>query len=169
MRFLNHQREFEALLHEVQADSRLKRIQTSSARYGDGIFELSPGGDFAALERPGMSRSRWDQYQQELRQLGLRGGITKGDDGVEFRVDPGSIANGDSYKGYEFRVTPPRVLIASLDRYRKTDSDRTEFGGWLVYKRLKATGICIYSSTETENSNSDQTWVAESRAIALDL
>lgn len=138
-RFLDHQSDFEALLAEVRGDSRLKSIQPRMVLYGDGRFELAQDKlpDFAPLERLGMSRTKWDHYQHRLRQLGLRGGVMKGDGRIEFRIDPGSFSNGDSYKGYEFRLTPPRVLLASLDTYRKTGSDRDKFGGWLVYKRLK--------------------------------
>jgi hypothetical protein len=53
------------------------------------------------------------------------------------RVDSGSIFNGDSYKGFEYKPTRPEHVLPSLDHYRISDQDRDHFGGWLVYKPLK--------------------------------
>ena len=135
-RFLERQANLEALLAEVQADAGLQTIQPRTVIYANRLFNVT-GGDFSALERLGMSRAKWNHYQEQLRKLGLAGGITKTEGRVEFRVDPGSILNGESYKGYEFRQTPPETILASLDKYRISDSDRTKFGGWLAYKHLK--------------------------------
>jgi hypothetical protein len=59
--------------------------------YANRLFSVT-GGDFSALERLGMSRAKWNHYQEQLRKLGLAGGITKSEGRVEFRVDPGSIS-----------------------------------------------------------------------------
>lgn len=84
---------------------------------------------------------RWMHYQKQLEVLGLYG-VMKGDGGVEFRVDPGSIFNGDSYKGYEYFSTPPGHCRASLDIYRISDGDKDEFGNWAVCKPLKGNWYC---------------------------
>jgi hypothetical protein len=136
-RFLERQADFEALLAEVQSDAGLKTIQPDTVIYGNRLFNVGDG-NFSDLERLGMSRAKWDYYQAQLRKLGLAGGVLKGGGRVEFRVDPGSISNGDSYKGYEFRQTPPETVLSSLDTYRISNSDWNKFSGWLVYKRLNA-------------------------------
>jgi hypothetical protein len=55
--------------------------------------------NIADLRRVGLSEEYWLSYQKELRDLGLSGGVLKADNAIEFRADPGSILNGDSYKG----------------------------------------------------------------------
>ncbi len=83
-----------------------------------------------------MPKERWTRYQEELRNLGLYGGM-KGAGGVEFRVDAGTISNGDSYKGIWYRPTRPTSIRTSLDSYGISDQDKARFGGWLAYKPLK--------------------------------
>lgn len=90
--------------------------------------------DLSAIERAGLPRGRWMHYQDQLRRLGLYG-VMKGGRGIEFRVDPGSISNGDSHKGFMHRTALPRHVRASLDDYRISDADETEFG--FVLKPLK--------------------------------
>ncbi len=68
--------------------------------------------------------------------MGLAG-VYKGDGGVEFRVDPGSIFNADTNKGYEYTEKPPERLKSSLDAYQMADSDKDKFGNWYVHKKLK--------------------------------
>jgi hypothetical protein len=133
--FHRHEAEFEALLADVQADKNLKTIQPDSLIYADHLLNVSEN-DLSALERLGLTGERWLGYQKQLRRLGLAGGVLKGEGRVEFRADPGSIFNGDSYKGYEYTPTPPQHLKSNLDRYRIADSEKDE-SGWSVYKPLK--------------------------------
>jgi hypothetical protein len=67
----------------------------------------------------------------------MEGGVLKGDGRGEFRVDPGSFLNGDSYKGYVYTPTPPDHIRSSLDGYRRCDRDSDRSGGWAVFKPLK--------------------------------
>ena len=83
-----------------------------------------------------MPGGRWIHYKKELRKLNLRG-VLKGNGEVEFRADPGSLFNGDSYKGYVYNSGPPVHVLASLDGYNISDRDKDEFGNWIVYKPLK--------------------------------
>jgi hypothetical protein len=68
--------------------------------------DFSNRAELSGLERLGFARKRCVSYTQHLRELGLAQ-ITKGGGTVEFRVDTGSLSNGDSYKGYEYSSTPP--------------------------------------------------------------
>jgi hypothetical protein len=130
--FLNHEGEFEALLSEVQADEKLMMINAHRARYADRF--VSAGDE---TERVGLTRQRWARYQRQLQNLGLAQ-ITKGLRGdVEFRVDQGSLFNGDSYKGYEYSPDAAEHPKASLDGYRISESDRDSSGGYYVSKPLK--------------------------------
>jgi hypothetical protein len=132
--FFRHEREFETLLADVTADERLRMIGVRGFRYGDAT--ASGPGDPAEFERLGLPKERFERYQLLLRTLGLVQ-VTKGESGVEFRVDPGTITNGDSYKGYEYYLTPPEHQKRSLDEYRTTEVDRGRHGGYRVSKLIK--------------------------------
>ena|SRR5579862_4908489 len=134
--FAKHEPEFEALLAGVQADSQLMTPQPKSLIYAGHLLEVN-STDFSEMERLGLPRERWLRYQKQMADLGLKGGVMKGEGAIEFRVDPGSISNGDSYKGYWYTQTPPGHLRPSLDGYRIADQDKDRFGNWAVYKRIK--------------------------------
>jgi len=134
--FNQHQADFEALLAEVQADPQLTSIQPRSLVYAGRLLQVTEN-NLSEVENLGLPRERWRLYHKQLRDLGLEGGVTKEKRTVEFRVDPGSILNGNSYKGYEYRPIPPDHVLSSLDGYRISDRDRDRFGNWIVYKPLK--------------------------------
>ena len=134
-RFFNqHRQEFEAVLSEVQADSHLKTLQRDVVSYSGRLVKVD-GIKFEEVESLGLPKSRWIHYQEELQRLRLAG-IMKSEHEIEFRVDPGTMFNGDSYKGYCYRATAPDRLLSSLDEYRTSDRDLNRFGGWLVFKPL---------------------------------
>ena len=133
--FNQHYAQFEKLRAEVQADSQLESLRPRKAVYAGRLVEV-PDGDLSELERLGLTREHWEHYQKELRDLGLAG-ILKGDSEVEFRVDPGSLLNGDSYKGYCYALTTPYHVRDGLDAYRRSDQDKDKFGNWAVCKPLK--------------------------------
>ncbi len=133
-RFLSNEAAFESLLSEVQADERVNMISTTHVRYGDRI--LSAEGSRDELERLGFTRDRWMRYQQQLKALGLVA-VLKNSSCIEFRVDQGSIRNGDSYKGYEYCTTAPGHLKSSLDGYRISEADRGKSEGYSVSRPLK--------------------------------
>jgi hypothetical protein len=114
----------------------LKTLQPRALIYAGRYVEISDA-NLSELERLGLSPERWRRYQKELRDLSLVS-VIKGEDGVEFRVGSGSLFNGDSYKSYEYRPPSPDHLRAGLDGYRRSDQDRSKWGGWLVYKPLKS-------------------------------
>jgi len=133
--FILHEAEFEALLAEVSADDKLGTLRVDEGWYAGRHF--SGQSDFSDLGRLGLTRERWRSYTQQLRKLGIAQ-VSKGEGRVEFRVDQGSLSNGDSYKGYEYSLTPPAGhRKASLDAYRISENDREKFGGYYVYKPLK--------------------------------
>ncbi len=110
-------------------------VSADEVRYGGGIF--SRQGDLSGLEHLGLPRGRWTSYNEQIRRLGIAQ-ITKGEGFVEFRVDAGSLTNGDSYKGYEYSPVPPAGLRkASLDAYRISEDDKDRFGNFTVYKPLE--------------------------------
>jgi hypothetical protein len=136
-RFFNqHQAQFETLLAEVRADSQLMTLQTRTLIYA-GRYVKIRDADLSGVERLGLSRERWRRYQKELRDLGLVS-VIRGEGTVEFRVDAGSLLNGDSYKGYYYTFTPPDHIRSDLDGYRRSDQDKDKFGGWSVFKPLKS-------------------------------
>ncbi len=132
--FKQHQLQFEALLAEVQADTQLTTVQRETLVYA-GATARAEGRDLSKIKRLGMSRDRWVHYQKELRDLNLYG-VMKGTTGVEFRVDPGTFLNGDSYKGFEYRGTKPVTLRQDLDRYAPSARDREGARLWAVYKPI---------------------------------
>jgi hypothetical protein len=136
--FWQHQADFEQLLREVQADSQLMTVQPGRVIYPNGGAEVGDTDFVSELVHIGLSSDRWGWYQQRLQHLGLAGGVLKGDDGqVEFRVDPGSLSNGDSYKGYWYSSIQPGPILPNLDAYRISDRERSP-RGWFVCKPLKA-------------------------------
>lgn len=139
--FNQHRAEFEKVLAEVQADPQLKTLQPRTLIYAGKHFDRFGGkefseSDFSEMERLGLPRARWAGYQKYLQDLNLSGGILQTEGRFEFRVDTGSLINGDSYKGYEYRTRPPEHILSSLDGYRLSDQHKDKFGGWLVYKPL---------------------------------
>ncbi len=133
-KFLDNEAAFESLLSEVQADERVTMISTTHVRYGDRI--LSAESSRNELERLGFTRDLWTRYQQQLKGLGLVA-VLKHSSCIEFRVDQGSIRNGDSYKGYAYCTTTPGHLKSSLDDYRISEADRDKSEGYSVSKPLK--------------------------------
>jgi hypothetical protein len=134
--FYLHEREFRALLADVQADTKFETLTPGWVSYAGHLCKVDEQ-DFSEIEDLGLTKQRWISYRKQMKNLGLAGGVLKSKGRVEFRVDPGSFFNGDSYKGYEYRQKPPEHLRTSLDGYRMSDSDKDTFGGWLVYKKLK--------------------------------
>jgi len=134
--FFEHEAEFESLRAELQSDPKLMMIGPKDVMYGGALLEVSPN-DSTNLASVGLTQSVLTNYQRKIRELGLRGGVFKSDRDIEFRVEPGGILNGDSYKGYQFMVSTPNHIRSSLDDYRISDSDRDRSGNWSVYKHLK--------------------------------
>lgn len=136
-RFRQHEQELDALLAEVQADTNLTTVQPNVVIYAGRRFDLRDQ-DPTGIEQLGLTKSRLIGYQRRLRDLNLEGGILKGTSGeIEFRVDPGSIWNGDSYKGYWYAPYPPPHILATLDGYRLSKGDENPHGGYSVYRPLK--------------------------------
>ena len=134
--FALHETAFDALLAKVSADDKFEMLNSDFIRYSGHTF--SRDEQVSDLGHVGLTREGWAWYRQQLRELGLVQ-ITKGGGGVEFRVDSGSLLNGDSYKGYEYSVTPPvGQRKTNLDTYQISgdDSDRSS-GGYCVYKPIK--------------------------------
>jgi hypothetical protein len=78
--FYKHEAEFEALLADVQTDSQLVTVQPSTLIYAGGRAEVT-GADLSEIEHLGMPKERWLVYQKQLKDLGLHGGVFKGDGG----------------------------------------------------------------------------------------
>ena len=134
-KFYRHEAQFEALRIAVQAEAKLQMIGIRELRYGDGW--LSGRIDLSEIERLGLAKERWAWYQQQMRELGLVQ-LFRASDGVTFKVDPASILNGDSCKGYTYSLTPPEHQKSSLDEYRLSESDRNaNFRNYDVCRPLK--------------------------------
>jgi hypothetical protein len=124
--FKSHQAEFESLCAELEASSQLTTL------FAGDRADLHENNIYA-MKRAGLPKENVAKYEEQLRRLGLWC-ITKGGRGLEFRVDPGSVTNGDSYKGfYWYREGQPPDIRPSLDEYRFSKSDKD----LMVYKALK--------------------------------
>ena len=132
--FIRQESEFEELRAQIQADKNLEMICLREVRYANRTLKVPQ--DLSELERLGLSRSRWERYQGLLRRLGIVQAFG-GRDVVVLKVDEGSIANGDSYKGYVYRLTAPEHLRPELDSYRISEIDRDNHGDYTVSKHLK--------------------------------
>ena len=133
--FFSHERDFRSLLEEVNNEEGLEMVSFDSVRYRGKSVSIK-GDDLSPLKESGFTAERWRFYQEKMQLLGLRGGIYKGADGVAFRVDPGTLSNGDSYKGYQYALSEPARVIGELDSYSIAPVDRLSSGGWLVTKHL---------------------------------
>lgn len=122
--FESHESEFESLRAEFEANPLLSGL---SAGDREDLHERN----LATMDRAGLPRDRLIGYENQLRRLGLWSVMRSGW-GMEFRMDPGSISNGDSYKGiWWYRDGEPSDVRPSLDEYRFSRNDQ------IVYKALK--------------------------------
>ena len=134
-RFFSNEAEFAALLAEVSADENLEMVKAFKARYAGHILSFWDKSN--DLARFGFSTEQWTRYRQQMRKLGIAQ-IGKANGIVEFRVDPGYLWNGDSYKGYEYLTVPPDGHQKTrLDGYHPSEDDKPPFGGYEVYKPVK--------------------------------
>jgi hypothetical protein len=132
--FVAHEAEFQQLLAAVNEDAGLTSLGEDVLIY-DGRSVARPR--IHDVEEMGLSAKRWQMYDTQRRRLQLVQ-ISRGVNGaVEFRVDPGSLFNGDSSKGYVYLPGMPTRLEPSLDRYRARASDRNRGGNITVYTHLK--------------------------------
>ncbi len=129
--FKSHQAEFESLRAEMEAGPLLMRLFAGRRM---NLHELN----LSAMDIAGLPRERVRQYEDRLRRLGLWS-VMKGGYGIEFRIDPGTISNGDSYKasgGIERanRVMSERVSTITVSRILTS----------LSIKPLRGIGTSIY-------------------------
>ena len=123
-RFESNEAEFESLRAEFEANPQLRALFAGDCQ---GLHQ----NNLSAMQLAGFPKERARRYEDQLQRLGVWS-VIKGGRGIEFRVDPGSVSNGDSYKGiYWYREDEPRDVRPSLDDYRFSVKD--EF----VYKALK--------------------------------
>jgi hypothetical protein len=134
-RFFQHRSEFENLLGDMQSDQKIRAVRADLLIYDGHRFDLREAGNAAAIERAGLTKQHLARYQEQLDKLGLDG-VIQGHGEVEFRTDKESFSNGDSYKGYVFRMSPPDHTRSSLDGYRISENDKNPDGDWIVYKPL---------------------------------
>lgn len=133
--FNEHREEFDQLLTEMQGDPQLTSFSERVITYADRRLEVKEG-DYIEAERIGLPKAHWEQYRKGCQDLGLAQ-IGRGENGsVELRVDPGTLFNGDTYKGFWYQPAPPANLLSGLDDYRLTSQSPRVRGGWLVYKHL---------------------------------
>jgi len=133
-KFVSHRMEFEKLSTELAADEGFEMIRSDSLRYRGRVLRGRIGerdvGDI------GLTTGRLETYRRILGSLGVLQ-ITKTGGAIEYRVDQGSVWNGDSNKGLEYCPRQPRgVSSQNLDSYRIGPDSRPERGGRFVYKPL---------------------------------
>lgn len=132
--FLQHEKEFEDLLTDVRADSKLEMISIRDVRYsGRSVFNVKSASDVEAV---GLSSERWRSYMSQLNSLGIVQ-VNQGGKGVTLTVDEPSFLNGDSSKGYQYSLEGLSPLQTSLDAYQISAEDKKSTGGYSVFKALK--------------------------------
>jgi hypothetical protein len=100
--FEANQAGFESLRAEFEANPLL---MTLFAGDSPDLHEEN----LSRMDLAGLPRERLTHFEGQLRRLGLWS-VRKGGRGIEFRVDPGSFSNGDSYKGiYWYREGGPSI------------------------------------------------------------
>src|SRR3954468_18312282 len=102
-RFFQHRLEFENLLRDMQSDQKIGAVRADLLIYGGHRFNLLEVGNAAAVEGAGLTRQHLARCQEALDKLGLDG-VMQGHGEVEFKTDKESFSNGDSHKGYVFRM-----------------------------------------------------------------
>ena len=147
--FLDHQAEFGALLTKLQADTGLTMISTRAVYYRGHL--ISTADDFVQAERAGLTKEHWAEYQRHLVDLGLVQ-IGKSDSGIEFRVDQGSMFNGDSYKATSIASTrlSTRKRVSTVTESRS--AIRIPLAVIMYRSHSAATGACIYMLTDNGHS-----------------
>jgi hypothetical protein len=91
----------------------------------------------SGLERVGLSPDRYAHYLQLFDALDLKGGVSRNENGIWFRAETPSVLNGDSTKGYVYSQTDRAPCVADLDAYVPPPNARDQYGGFVVYARLK--------------------------------
>jgi hypothetical protein len=119
----------------MQGDQKVGAVRADLLIYDGHRFNLREAGNTEAIERVGLTKQRLARYQEALDKLGLDG-VIQGHGEVEFRIDKESFSNGDSYKGYVFRMLPPDHVRSSLDGYRTSENDKNPDGNWIAYKAI---------------------------------
>jgi hypothetical protein len=104
-----------------------------------GMVEGWGGGD-----GQGLSKERWDQYQRLFKDIGLRGGFSRGEAAISFKVDVPSLSNGDSEKGIEYSQKVPEPIVSDLERFEPPKRDRDKYGGFTAYKSLSTAHWYLY-------------------------
>ena len=85
--FARNESKFEALLRDVEGETKLQTIQPKTLIYGGVLWNLERATD-ADIVRVGYGTARgFPTFQQRMRDLGLTGGIRKTEQEVEFRAD----------------------------------------------------------------------------------
>ena len=96
-------------------------------------------GDLGKVERAGLSKERWYRYQKLFRDLGLRGGVLRGELGcVCFKAEPESLFNGDRSKGYCYSEHEPTgAIVSDLSVYRPPGDAFGHRSSYIAYKLIK--------------------------------
>lgn len=134
-RFLESDTEFAFLLNQVNGDNLLQHINKTSIGYGNR--EYATEQDSKELQSLGISPETIALMKNAMNKIGIVK-VVSGSKKVEFRIDQGSISNGDSFKGYAyFKEDQPKTLVESLDRYRCSPQMKDQVGNCLAFKRLR--------------------------------
>lgn len=133
--FLAHEAGFQLLLSDIESDNGLEMVRNDTLRYRGRTYSWNVNSqDAGSLP---LSKARWLGYRQALKELGILQ-VSRNESAIEFRVDGGTVYNGDSYKGYEYSLSHPSGSMRdNLDTYRLTDQQRDTPGDYKAYSSLK--------------------------------
>lgn len=133
-RFKERRSDFDTLLATVQNSSGIEMVAAEVVYVAGRSYKLPP--DRELLRSAGISDELLISIRHLMTTLGIKV-VIRASGRVEFRVDPGSVLNGDSYKGYMFLEDPSPVKVRpNLDDYRWTRQDQNPSGDIIVYKKL---------------------------------
>ncbi len=118
-RFSRQKIKFSELLAMAREDETVRSVERGAILSQSGLVVIHDGDNWPAAGRAGLSKARWDHYQQLFAELRLQG-IAKEDVGnrpgkIMFIVDKSSIWNGASTKGIVFSEATLPNCRKSLD------------------------------------------------------
>ncbi len=135
--FRTHEPQFDELLAMVKVDHQIVTIMPTVIITHTKHLRVQ-NADLGEVEKLGLSKGRWLQYQRLLRDLRLPGGVLAGDDGSFcFKADLESLWNGDTSKGYMYSLNPLAPTVSDLDQY---SPERDRFGRhrpYMAYRMIK--------------------------------
>ena len=135
--FRRHEASFHDLLKMVQSDTQIVTM-TPSVLITRTKRLQAENPDISDIRSAGLSKERWMRYQTLFRNLGLKGGVLRGDGGSFcFKADTESVWNGDTSKGYVYSDATVEPRVPDLDRYRPLGDTVGRHRPYIAYRQIE--------------------------------